>query len=105
MSCELHSHPVLQCAVKLPSTGKPTPITKLAAGLGNESTAARDFLGLKLPLKLVVQTGAPGRGLAEIKGLTPCKARFHRHQWLLERDFIARISPEISRRWEMASAV
>jgi hypothetical protein len=26
-------------------------------------------------------------------------------QWLLARDFIARISPEITRRWAIASAV
>ena len=30
----------LQCAVKPPSTGRPTPITKLAAGLQSHSTAA-----------------------------------------------------------------
>src|SRR5437660_10124723 len=29
-----------QCAVKPPSIGRPTPITKLAAGLHNHSTAA-----------------------------------------------------------------
>ena len=29
-----------QCAVKPPSTGRPTPITKLAAGLHSHSTAA-----------------------------------------------------------------
>jgi hypothetical protein len=48
----------------------------------------------------------PGEGLTKIKGSTPCKAKnFIGHQWLSKRDFIARISPEISRRWEMASAV
>jgi hypothetical protein len=41
--CRAHARVVAaptQCAVKPPSTGKPTPITKLAAGLHSHSTAA-----------------------------------------------------------------
>src|SRR2546429_7393065 len=39
-ACDLHCWTLLQCAVKPPSTGRPTPVTKLAPGLHSHSTAA-----------------------------------------------------------------